>query len=266
MKTLFKYAKTIAILSLVVLLGCHKDEVPTFPNTRTIQNVINEFAQLEFHAGINDIEMEGPISNTVWRFRVILPADASESNKRPLVICLHGAASLIDPELHTHTDCLEEPGLVNLNPILVCPNSEGFGWFDLPEQEKITNLTLLATQHLPVDEDKIVIMGYSDGGNGAWFYAQYYPEFFSAAIALASSYNPIRPAVSAQIEIPMYVIHGEYDQLFDLDDTQGYVDTAVAAGTDLTFVIADGLEHFNPCVYVPYLMDATDWLENVVWN
>ena len=266
MRTSFNFKSIIALVAFFMLFSCDKKEVLTFPNTRTLQDVINEFAELEFHEGINDIEMEGSYSNTVWRFRVILPADASESNKRPLVVCLHGAASIVDPELHTHTDCLEEPGLVDLNPILVCPNSEGFGWFDLPEQEKITNLTQLATEHLPVDRDKIVIMGYSDGGNGAWFYAQYYPEYFSAAIALASSYNPVRPAVSTRIEIPLYVIHGEYDQLFDLDTTQEYVNTAVEAGTDLEFVIAEGLEHFNSCVYVPYLRDATTWLENVVWD
>ena len=85
---------------------------------------------------------------------------------------------------------------------------------------------------------------------------------------MATSYNPIRPDpnISVKIDIPMYVIHGSEDQLFPLAITQGYIDTTVAAGTDLEFVIAPGLEHFNSCAYVPYLQDAADWLVNTVWD
>jgi len=210
--------------------------------------------------------LEGSFSNTVWRFRVILPEGASGINKRPLVVCLHGAATIVDPDLHKHTGCLEEPGLADLEPILLCPNSEGFGWFDFPEREKIVSLTNFATEFLPVAEDKIVIMGYSDGGNGAWFYAQYYPDVFTAAIALASSYNPERIDLpSAKIDIPLYVIHGENDQLFLLTKTQELVNIAIEAGTNLEFVIAEDLEHYNSCAYVPYLKDASTWLETVVW-
>lgn len=262
-----KIRLSFSFILCLVSLSCMKErDVPTFPNTRSLQNVINEFAQLEFHPGINDIEMEGSYSNTVWRFRVILPADASATNKRPLIMCLHGGASIVDPEIHTHTDCLEEPGLANLNPILLCPNSEGFIWYALPEQEKVLMLTSLVTEHLPVDANKVAIMGYSDGANGAWYYAQYFPEAYSAAIAISGSYNPVRPAIPLKIDIPMYAIHGENDQLFPLETTQQYVDTTRTAGTNIEFVIAEGLEHYNPCAYVPYLMDAATWLEIIVWD
>ncbi len=267
MKNPVKYLKIGIILSLLLMFySCYNDEVKTFPNTRSLQNVIDEFAELEFHEGINDIEMEGSYSNTVWRFRVIVPPGASEANRRPLVMCLHGAASLVDPELHTNTECLVEPGLAELQPILLCPNSEGFIWYELPEQEKILTLTSLVTQHLPVDPNKVAIMGYSDGANGAWYYAQYYPEAYSAAIAISGIYNPDRPAISPNIEIPMYVIHGQNDQLFPLEVTEDYVNYALDAGSDITFVVAPGLEHYNNCSYVPYLMDAGAWLENYVWQ
>jgi len=265
---IFQFSIRISvILFLFFSLSCKKDDFVSFENTRSLQDVRDDFEQLEFHEGINDIELEGSFSNTVWRFRVILPEGASETNRRPLVVCLHGAATIVDPELHTHTECLEEPGLANLNPILLCPNSEGFGWFDFPEREKIINLTSLATEHLPVDEDKIVIMGYSDGGNGAWFYAQYFPNAFTAAIPISSSYNPVRIDLpTARIDIPLYVIHGSNDQLFPLTRTQEFVNTTVEAGTNLEFVIAENLEHYDSCAYVPYLMDAATWLQTVVWD
>ena len=257
----------IVMLILLLLLSCKGDDVPSFENIRTLQDLRNDFAQIAFKEGINDIEIEGLFSNTVWRFRVIVPIGVSETNKRPLVVCLHGAARIVDPDLHKHTSCLEEPGFADLKPILLCPNSEGFGWFDFPEREKIVTLTNFAKEFLPVSEDEIAIMGYSDGGNGAWFYAQYYPNVFTAAIPMASSYNPERIDLpSAKIDIPLYVIHGENDQLFLLSKTQELVDKAIAAGTNLEFVIAEGLEHYNSCTYVPYLKEAANWLQNVVWN
>ena len=64
----------------------------------------------------------------------------------------------------------------------------------------------------------------------------------------------------------MYVIHGELDQLFPLEGMRRVTDVAIEAGTKLSFVIANGLDHYNSCMYVPYLKDAAMWLENEVWN
>ena len=36
--------------------------------------------------------------------------------------------------------------------------------------------------------------------------------------------------------------------------------------SDVEFVIAEGLEHFNPCSYVPYVKEAANWLETTVWK
>ena len=64
----------------------------------------------------------------------------------------------------------------------------------------------------------------------------------------------------------MYVIHGADDDFFPLDLTQNWVNQAIEAGGDITFVIAPNLGHFEPCHYVEYIQDAADWLVNDVWN
>lgn len=264
LRNIRSYLKTIILV--IFLTACNSENVPSFKNTRTLQDAIHDFQQIKFNEGINDVEIEGSFSNVFWRFRIIIPVGASEKNTRPLIVCLHGGSSIIDKDIHKHTDCLEEPGLMNIAPILLCPNSEGFGWDGIPEQEKILSLTRLVTETLPVDVNKVAIMGYSDGGNGAWFYADHYPNSFSAAIAISSSYNTLNPNLLLKIDIPMYVIHGEIDELFPLEKTQNAANGAIEAGTNLEFVIADGLGHFNSCLYVPYLKEAANWLEMEVWN
>lgn len=266
----YLHSLLIAFSIFTIIIGCSKNENSNnFENTRDLQDVIDDFEQLEFSEGINDIIIEGPFTSTIWKFRVIIPEGASDLNKRPLIVCLHGGATAPGAsDLHTFTDCLEEPGFMNLDPILLCPNSGGNIWYNTPEQEeKVLTLTNLVKQNLPIDLNKVAVMGYSDGGNGAWFYAQYYPNEFTAAIALSSSYNPVRPDnIPVMINIPMYVIHGENDQLFPLELTQSYIDTSIDAGTDVEFVIAEGLEHYNSCSYVPFLLNAATWLETDVWN
>ena len=55
------------------------------------------------------------------------------------------------------------------------------------------------------------------------------------------------------------------DDLFPLDITQGLVDESIGAGSDITFVVADGLVHNDPCAYVDELKKAVVWLETEVW-
>ena len=65
--------------------------------------------------------------------------------------------------------------------------------------------------------------------------------------------------------IPLYVIHGENDELFPVEETQAWVEATVNAGSDVTFVIAPDLGHYTPCDYVPYLKEAAIWLKETVW-
>jgi predicted peptidase len=118
-----------------------------------------------------------------------------------------------------------------------------------------------------IDENKVVITGYSDGGNGSWFYAQYYSDLFSAAIPMASSYNSVgSDGIVPKIDIPLYVIHGENDDLFPLAQTEEWVNQSKNAGSSIEFVIASGLTHYEVCNYVGYLTTATNWLQNEVWS
>lgn len=271
MKEFKNYLKLIYVIPIsIFLLSCQTDDDLSFyvspNNSRTLEEVIFDFNNLTIVPGINDLTVESTFNNVFWNFRIIVPESASDTNKRPLIMRLHGAATIVDEDLHKSTACLIEPGFEELDAIIISPNSDGFIWYDLPNQNKILTLTNLVKNRLPVDTNKIVITGYSDGGNGAWFFAQNHPNIYSASIPMATSYNPDRNGSPLKIDIPMYVIHGSLDQLFALSTTQGYVNTTTEAGTELEFVIAEGLDHFNSCAYIPYLKDAATWLETSVWN
>lgn len=264
-----KAIKSHLILFLVVvgLISCGGNDDDSPSGVRTADDLRSDFQNLDIKPGINDLVLESIVEGVFWNFRIIAPSDALQTNKRPLILSLHGGALNISPEAHKSTNCLVEPAFEGLNAYIISPNSDGYLWYEQQNQIQVSALMDLAKSFLFVDENKVVVTGYSDGGTGSWFYAEYYPELFSAAIPMASSYNPEKSnGVVPKINIPLYVIHGENDELFSLTQTEEWVNQSKNAGTSIEFVIASGLTHYEYCDYVGYLTTATNWLQNEVWS
>ena len=255
------------LLGLVILTSCGGgDSSPTI-EPRTGDDVREDFLKLDIQPGINDLTLESTTENFYWNFRLIVPEEASATNKRPLVLSLHGGASNVSADAHKTTSCLVEPGFEDLNAYIISPNSKGYFWYDQQNQIQVLALLDLLKSYLFVDENKVLVTGYSDGGNGSWFYADYYPQLFSAAIPMASSYNTVRSDDTvSQISIPMYVIHGENDYLFPVAQTEEWVNLSIDAGSSIEFVVAPELTHYQYCDYLSYLKEAATWVDTEVWN
>lgn len=248
----------------ICIQSCSKDDDTSDAFTYT--DVENSFKAIEIKPGVQDITLKVG-ENLFYNFRVIFP-DVDLTQKWPLILTLHGFSGG-NADAHTFTDCYIEPGLADLDVIIISPNGNigDDNWETLNNQDQLRILTDLSSRFWPIDLNKIVVTGYSNGGNGSWYYAETQPAIFSAAIPLASGYHILNNDGSGRkIDIPMYVIHGAQDGLFPLDTVQHWVDQTILAGTDLTFVVADSLGHYTPCDYESYFRDAATWLEEEVWQ
>ena len=67
---------------------------------RTADDVRNDFQNFDFKPGINDVSLESITEGLFWNFRIIVPEEASNLNKKPLIISLHGGAQNVSPEAH----------------------------------------------------------------------------------------------------------------------------------------------------------------------
>jgi len=256
---------------LFILLSCNKSGIFIEPDIadsgpRTYEDIQKDFENIDFNTGHNDVELEN-LENDIWKFRVVMPDVDFTNNNRPLIISLHGCAACgISPDAHKFTECLAEVGFKSLDAIIISPNSNGMLWPTIVNNEQVKTLVDLASTYLPIDTNRIVIHGYSDGGNGSWFFAETQDDIFSAAIPIASQYNTTNGGIGRLIPIPVYVIHGEDDALFPVENVQNWVSASVDAGSDITMIVAPDLTHPEPCEYASYLEDAADWLVNDVWN
>lgn len=266
--TLKKFSLLVLLLVSLVIVSCGSDgDGPATVEPRTAADVREDFSNLVIADGVNDLELESLVNDVFWNFRIIRPIGAGNTNKKPLILRLHGGASNVSSDAHKSTGCLVEPGLESLDAFILSPNSNGSFWYDQLNIVQVLALVDLIKQYLPVDVNRIVVMGYSDGGNGSFFYAQFYPQLFSAAIPIATSYDS-RNGTNAyhNFMIPIYAIHGDDDQHFPIAITEDYINGSIDVGSDIQFNTAIGLGHLDVCDYVPYLQDAATWLQTEVWD
>lgn len=231
----------------------------------TIEQIETAFSELSVQTGINDFSIR-IANNQTWDFRLISP-EITDNELVPLFVNLHGGALTPRDDAHKGTACLIEPALENTKAYILSPNSNGLLWYDSANKSQVFNLVRFAIKYLNVDSERVVVTGYSDGGNGSWFLSDAHPELFSAGIPMASAYGlSYENGILQKTKIPLYAIQGEFDELFPFTNTESYVELSVAAGSDITLVKAIGLSHGVPCDYLPYLKDAIEWLKTSVWE
>lgn len=260
--------KQLLVISAIFLLlnGCDDEGVTPIPKW-TWSDTDRSFEELEITPGATiDVVLETPNAPYEYAFTVDVPNTIDEVNGNPLVLQLHGGVGGRHREAHKGTCLL--PVFESVNAFVISPNADGVQWYDVYNQEKVFRILQMAFDNWPIDNAKLVVTGYSDGANGTWFYSEVYPKIFSAGIAMASSYNTETTKGKARrIETPLYVIHGSEDELFPVTTTQYWVDRTNGAGSDVTFVVADGLSHVAPCdEIVGYFEDAVIWLQEEVWQ
>ena len=248
--------------TFLILNACKSDDDAEPNEPRTFDDVEMDFQALDLSPGIQDVSLEMP-NGVIYNFRVIAP-DRAPGEDRPFIIALHGAST--SPDAHKFTACYVEPGLEDLDAFILSPNGGEGLWYTDANQEMMSALIFLVRKYWPIDESKMAVTGYSNGGNGSWFYGQFQSSLLSAAIPMASSYDLYNLDSSVIVfDLPVYAIHGENDELFPVDATRGWIEASNNAGSDIKFVVAPDLGHYVPCDYVPYLKDAAIWLRDSVW-
>ncbi|WP_289644247.1 prolyl oligopeptidase family serine peptidase [Maribacter aestuarii] len=221
--------------------------------TQELSKSEKSFTKIKVSQGIQNKTLSNHYGN---KYQVILDFPDTNLDKYQLIIALHWAGG--GDTYKTFFECLALPGLEDDKTVIIAPEGENQLWSTENNVTKVINLVTYAIKYWNVDPEKIAVMGYSNGGNGSWYFAEHHPETFSAAIPMASSY-----AITEKIGIPLYVIHGERDELFSVTKTSEWVRKSKEAGSDITFVKNESLSHFQGCSYVGELKRAHEWLQNL---
>jgi poly(3-hydroxybutyrate) depolymerase len=223
-----------------------------------------DLSQLSLSPGVHEHAFEvagqGARSAHIW-----VPEAAAP---RALVILLHGRVvnqrGVHGGDARSQAEglvsCLAAPALASLDPIIIAPHGNGGQWWEKADTELVLGLVNAARSRWPEAGARSVIVGYSNGGIGAWYFARLYPEFFAAAVPMAFDASIVGESV-----LPIYAIQGTKDEQFQISSVRAAIENVKAKGRDVTFDEKYRGSHFKTCSYLPELTDAGRWLEQHVF-
>jgi predicted peptidase len=197
------------------------------------------------------------------RYAIYIPDSYSPSRPVPLILALHfgvggrdaaGAGGDV-------VQILIGPALAELGAIIVAPDSMRGNW-STPENEKAVHALLdMVLARYSIDEKKVAVTGYSMGGAGSWYFAEKFPERFSAAIPIAG-----RPPASASgWRLPVLAIHSRDDQVAPFDPTEARIAELQKAGVNAKLIALSGITHYQTSRFRDALHQAIPWLR-AVWK
>jgi len=185
-------------------------------------------------------------------YRLLKPSDTKSGQKHPLVIFLHGAGErgtdnkkqLVwfwdakKPSPMTRAEVATAKAFVIVPQ---CP--EGKQWVDVPwskgsyktkditEPLKLTlDLTDSLLKELPIDADRVYIIGMSMGGYGAFDAVQRRPELFAACVSICGAGDLSKAKDIAHV--PVWAFHGDADNAVPVSGSREMIDALKKAGAE----------------------------------
>lgn len=172
------------------------------------------------------------------KYQVFVPAGYSPNRPVPTILFLHGAGERgRDGVLPTQ---------VGLGPyakargasfpfLTVFPQAEDMDGRLLtpwtagqPDAERALKILSEVQQNFAVDSRRVVLVGWSMGGYGAWSLGAAHPEKWSAVVAISGGGNPSE--VASLKQTPVWAFHGAQDRLVPVERSREMVAALRSAG------------------------------------
>lgn len=191
-----------------------------------------------------------------YDFWLYLPDDYENSEKKPLVLFLHGK-SLSGHNLNMvrNYGCIDALSRGRaIDAVVVAPQAAG-AW----QPDKVMEVVDWVTKNYKVDMNRFYVLGMSMGGYGTLDFVAAYPDKVAAAMALCGGATVLD--LCGLNEVPLWIIHGTADTAVPVGCSDRVVEAMAACG-DTTRLIYDRFKGVNHTrlARVFYLEETYDWL------
>jgi predicted peptidase len=199
-----------------------------------------------------------------YHYQVYVPADYASKPAWPAILFLHGAGERGDDGL-VQTNVGLAPA-IRQNPsrypaIVIFPQvPRDSQWVGTPADMALAALQQ-TTREFHVDPTRVYLTGLSMGGHGTWYIAYRHPELFAAVVPICGWVRdftmfrgsvPVVTGDSAQVmtllaqrlgKVPIWIFHGEVDQVVNVNGSREPAAALKAAGADVRYTELLGLNH-----------------------
>jgi poly(3-hydroxybutyrate) depolymerase len=191
------------------------------------------------------------IDGVMRRYYVYVPKNYDHQKKNPLLVYLHGG--VMRRELVEDWE-IEDFELVNLAEeygyILLFPLGQfGASWWDTVGITNVLQQVRRTKQDFNIDDNRVFMMGFSDGASGSFNFAMCYPTDFAGFMPCNG-----HPGVGSSAGMhtyfvnlanrPVYVINTDEDELYPAEKKiRPMMNLANEAGANLLYRIYTGIGH-----------------------
>ena len=208
------------------------------------------------------------IDGKEYRYQVYVPAQYDGSVRFPAILFLHGAGERGSDGIHQTTvglgpairrDHSRFPAIV-VFPQAPTGSSAGTYW-DGPAADLAMASLQKTMKEFQIDRDRIYLTGLSMGGRGTWYLAYRHPELFAAVVPICgwvidpaelkglvpvvpeTDGDPMQALTRKLSHTPVWVFHGEMDDVIPVDWSRKPVEALKANGQNLKYTEHLGLDH-----------------------
>ncbi len=183
-------------------------------------------------------------------YTLIVPSTYDPAHRAPLWIFLHGGVNTEDRSLDREWDFerFHAPEGISLYPAAW----RGAMWWHENQLENLLGILDELKRTYNIDENRVYVVGVSDGGTGAYFLAFRHPTPFAAIVALLGHPAVLTEArlgaggqfyVSNLRNTPLYVVNGLLDPVYPALDVLPYLNLFRRAGVQMTLRLRQDSGH-----------------------
>ncbi len=174
-------------------------------------------------------------------FHVFVPDSYDPSVPTPVLVDLHEAVShapyAIEELIPRHA--LWESTAAEEGWVLVMPHGdEGAPWWSETGRTNLLAQLAFVKQHYNVDENRVFLSGFSDGGSGALWMGYHDATAWAGFIDIyghptIAGYGPYQTYPRNLLNRPILAANGRYDELYPAPEIELYVDQFLDLGVDI---------------------------------
>jgi len=175
-------------------------------------------------------------------YHLYVPEDYDPDHKYPLLYDLHGGISrpsIVPVEMLKSRYQLWGPSAKEKDFLLIIPHGEGSAtWWSKVGSDNILQQLDYVKRHYNVDENKVFLSGFSDGGSGSYWMAFHRPTAFAGFIPLSGNMvvpraGPYQCYPKNLGNRPIHATNGGRDSLYPSATMKQYVEKLNKAGADI---------------------------------
>jgi predicted peptidase len=213
------------------------------------------FAQLP-DRGAHQLQLQTP--DGLLLYGISIPRGYEPGKPRPLILALHPGGERMPYYGSAFMRQIVAPALSGLDAIIVAPDCPTRAWSDPGADRSVMALLQNTLDNYAIDRRRILVVGFSMGGRGTWFFAAHHSDLFTAAIPMAASIGD--ESQDRLGTMPTYIIHSRDDQVVPFDPAERNARELEKLGRPVRFEALEGIGHYQMGGYLDALRRAGNWI------